>query len=99
MVGQGRRSLLVAPVLSAVAAAQSGSGQPGGGRAASTFPTTSQFVGKQDPGVRKATAIVNGEVITGSDIDQRLALIVASQPASSSRPRRSSGSAPRCCAT
>ena len=32
-----------------------------------------------DPNVRKATAIVNGDVITGTDVDQRLALIVARQ--------------------
>lgn len=32
--------------------------------------------GKSEPNVRKATAIVNGEVVTGTDIDQRLALIV-----------------------
>ena len=62
--------VLIAPVLSMVAAAQSGSPAA----ASSTFPTTSSFVGKQDPGVRKATAIVNGDVITGSDVDQRLAL-------------------------
>ncbi|MET0250776.1 MAG: peptidylprolyl isomerase [Novosphingobium sp.] len=30
-----------------------------------------------DPNVRRATAIVNGDIITGTDIEQRLALIVA----------------------
>ncbi len=34
--------------------------------------------GKSDPHVRKATAIINGEIITGTDIDQRLALIILS---------------------
>jgi peptidyl-prolyl cis-trans isomerase SurA len=63
----------IAPVLSMVAAAQSGGGGTG-----LNIPTDVQFVGKQDPGVRKATAIVNGDVITGSDIDQRMALIVTS---------------------
>jgi len=33
--------------------------------------------GKNDPNVRRATAQVNGEIITGTDIDHRLALIVA----------------------
>ena len=48
-------------------------------RAARHSRTTSAIVGKRRiPDIRKATAIVNGEVITGSDIDQRLALIVAS---------------------
>src|SRR3546814_17494846 len=32
--------------------------------------------GKSDPNVRKATAIVNGRIITGTDVDQRLALII-----------------------
>jgi peptidyl-prolyl cis-trans isomerase SurA len=31
----------------------------------------------KDPNVRRATAIVNGEIITGTDVEQRLALIVA----------------------
>ncbi len=34
------------------------------------------MLGKVDPHLRKATAIVNGAVITGTDVDQRLALIV-----------------------
>src|SRR5262245_16017285 len=38
------------------------------------LPTNPQFMGKDDPTVRKATAIVNGTVITATDIDQRLAL-------------------------
>jgi peptidyl-prolyl cis-trans isomerase SurA len=65
--------VLIAPVLSMVAAAQSGgtSGQL-------DIPENVRFVGKQDPGIRKATAIVNGEVITGSDVDHRLALYIAS---------------------
>lgn len=65
--------LLVAPLLSAIAAAQSGT--PTGQL---DIPQNPQFVGRQDPGIRKATAIVNGDVITGSDIDQRLALVLAS---------------------
>lgn len=40
------------------------------------LPTNPQFFGKMDPNHRRATAIVNGEIITGTDIDQRLALIV-----------------------
>jgi peptidyl-prolyl cis-trans isomerase SurA len=67
--------VLIAPVLSVIAAAQSG---PPTGRL--DIPSNPQFVGKQDPGIRKATAIVNGEVITGSDIDHRLALMIASNP-------------------
>ena len=40
------------------------------------LPTTLTTFGKVDPHLRKATAIINGEIITGTDIDQRLALIV-----------------------
>ena len=70
-----------AALLSALAAAQGGqsgqggSPQPGG---ALNIPDNVQFVGKQQMGVRKATAIVNGEVITETDIDHRLALLLAS---------------------
>ena len=65
--------VLAASLLSVVAAAQNE--QPG---PALDIPENVQFVGKQDPGIRKATAIVNGEVITESDIDHRLALMLAS---------------------
>ena len=59
-----------AVALSVVAAAQSGS------QGGLNIPNNVQFVGPQDPAVRKATAIVNGEVITESDIDHRLALLL-----------------------
>jgi peptidyl-prolyl cis-trans isomerase SurA len=67
--------VLAASLLSVVAAAQT-SQPPSTGL---NIPSEVRFVGPSDPGVRKATAIVNGEVITESDIDQRLALILASQ--------------------
>jgi len=38
------------------------------------LPSNPQFFGKMDPNRRHATAIVNGEIITGTDIDQRFAL-------------------------
>ncbi len=40
------------------------------------LPKDIQFFGKNDPNLRKATAIVNGRIITGTDVDQRLALII-----------------------
>ncbi|HJQ16218.1 MAG TPA: peptidylprolyl isomerase [Allosphingosinicella sp.] len=40
------------------------------------IPTNPQFFSAGDQSVRKATAIVNGDVITGTDVDQRLALLV-----------------------
>lgn len=41
------------------------------------IPDGQQLFGKNDPNVRRATAQVNGEIITGTDIDHRLALILA----------------------
>ncbi|MEO5938357.1 MAG: peptidylprolyl isomerase [Sphingomonas sp.] len=40
------------------------------------IPSNLQIFGKLDPNVRKPTAIVNGTVITGTDVDQRMALII-----------------------
>jgi peptidyl-prolyl cis-trans isomerase SurA len=42
------------------------------------IPADVAFIGNQEPDVRKATAIVNGQVITETDINQRLALFLAS---------------------
>ncbi|WP_408642053.1 peptidylprolyl isomerase [Sphingomonas radiodurans] len=41
------------------------------------IPQNLQIFGKVDPNVRKATAIVNDNVITGTDVDQRVGLIMA----------------------
>ncbi|WP_395624207.1 peptidylprolyl isomerase [Sphingomonas daechungensis] len=52
--------------------------QPAGGNSASALklPDNPQIFGQAMPSVIKATAIVNGEVITQTDVDQRLALLV-----------------------
>jgi peptidyl-prolyl cis-trans isomerase SurA len=39
-------------------------------------PENPNFFAVNDPNMRKATMVVNGEVITGTDVDQRVALIV-----------------------
>lgn len=41
------------------------------------LPTDVSILGNSDPNVRKATAVVNGFVITGTDVDQRAALLIA----------------------
>jgi peptidyl-prolyl cis-trans isomerase SurA len=41
------------------------------------IPSDVQLFGHLDPNVRKPTAIVNGAVLTGTDVDQRVALIEA----------------------
>jgi peptidyl-prolyl cis-trans isomerase SurA len=45
------------------------------------LPEDITLFGKADPDRRTATAIVNGFVITGTDIDQRVALVVSSSEA------------------
>lgn len=41
------------------------------------IPANPTMFGKSDPNIRQATAVVNGEIITGTDIEQRLALVLA----------------------
>lgn len=41
------------------------------------IPEGVKIFGENSPNVRRATAVVNGDVITGTDVDQRLALILA----------------------
>jgi peptidyl-prolyl cis-trans isomerase SurA len=41
------------------------------------IPPDIKMFGKEDPSVRKPTAIINGEIITRTDVDQRLALVLA----------------------
>jgi peptidyl-prolyl cis-trans isomerase SurA len=41
------------------------------------IPADVTIIGKSDPNVRKPTAVVNGQIITGTDVDQRAALVVA----------------------
>ena len=72
-----RAGLLVAGSLAAATAvAQTGAGQPDASTASGlNIPQNARFLAPNNPAVRKATAIVNGTVITGTDVEQRLALI------------------------
>lgn len=73
-----RAALMLAGSVAAVAAvAQSASEAPANNL---NIPANPQFFGN-DPLVRKATAIVNGDIITGTDVDQRLALVLAANDA------------------
>ena len=40
------------------------------------MPENPNFFTKNDPNNRKATVVINGEIITGTDIDQRVAQLV-----------------------
>ena len=67
LVGFG---LAAGPVL-AQSQAQSSARNPLG------IPDDVRILTENDPNVRKATAVVNGSVITGTDIDHRVALVTA----------------------
>ena len=45
------------------------------------LPSNLQIFGKLDPNIRKPTAVVNDAVITGTDVDQRVALIAIANQA------------------
>jgi peptidyl-prolyl cis-trans isomerase SurA len=49
------------------------------------LPSNLQIFGKLDPNVRKPTAVVNDSVITGTDVDQRVALIALANGAKLSK--------------
>ncbi|MEA3064743.1 MAG: peptidyl-prolyl cis-trans isomerase SurA [Sphingomonadales bacterium] len=70
-------ALLVAGSLAAAAALAQTVGDPAGPvpSASLNIPANPQFLTDEDPNVRKATAIVNGAVITRTDVDHRLAII------------------------
>ena len=73
------RALLTSGALALAAAtaaiAQDNPGQPNTTQSLG-LPQNPQFIGSAMPSVVKATAIVNGDVITQTDVDQRLALLV-----------------------
>lgn len=78
MISIVRQSLLLAAAatMSSLATAQTVSDEGAVPSTNLNLPSTLTTFGKVEPTLRKATAIVNGEIITGTDIDQRLALIV-----------------------
>ena len=48
------------------------------GSDAFNFPADIEFIRQADPNQRRATARVNGNIITGTDVDERVALVIAS---------------------
>ena len=71
LCGLAAVSLVTTPV---AVAAQAAGGAPSTGL---DIPDNISILGKSDPNVRKPTAVVNGQIITGTDVDQRVALLVA----------------------
>lgn len=70
-------ALLLAGSLAAAAAFAQTVGDPAGSVPATSLniPANPQFLTEEDPNVRKATAIVNGTVITRTEVDHRIAII------------------------
>lgn len=73
------RTLTLAAVLAiaGTAVAQTDNDAPPPATGGLDLPENLQIFGKTDPNVRKPTAIVNQTVITGTDVDQRVAMIEA----------------------
>ncbi|BAV64849.1 peptidylprolyl isomerase [Sphingobium cloacae] len=80
-IGFGARALLLSTAVSAMALSSTSAQTVGDDDMIAShqlnLPQDMTVFGKSDPNVRKATAIVNGRIITGTDVDQRLALIIA----------------------
>ena len=69
-------AFVLAGTLAAAAVAQTvGDPAPTAPVASLNIPANPQFIGEEVPNVRKATAIVNGAVITRTEVDHRLAII------------------------
>lgn len=66
--GLATMTLAIAPIAAQAQTTPSG---------AINIPSDVQILGRNDPNNRSATAVVNGTVITGTDVDQRVALLVA----------------------
>ncbi len=75
----GALAVAAAPIAGTLAHAQTLPDLEGAPSSAGALnlPANPVIFGKVDPHLRRATAIVNGEIITGTDVDQRLALIVS----------------------
>jgi peptidyl-prolyl cis-trans isomerase SurA len=74
-LGTFHRTAFVLAGTLAAAAAVAQTGGTAGTQSGLNIPPDARFLAPDDPGVRKATAIVNGTVITGTDVDHRVALI------------------------
>ncbi|HEX8400837.1 MAG TPA: peptidylprolyl isomerase [Allosphingosinicella sp.] len=73
----GRAAFVLGGAMAAVGAVAGASAQTGNSAGPLNLPTDNvQIFGESNPSVRKATAIINGDVITATDVDHRLALIV-----------------------
>ncbi|WP_235982809.1 peptidylprolyl isomerase [Sphingomonas albertensis] len=91
VIGAVVLAALAASAIAQSAPPQAAAGEAGAGRTVQDqsvpdntgldIPTNLQIFGKLDPNVRKPTAIVNDTVITGTDVDQRVALVAMANEA------------------
>ena len=72
----GRAALLLAGAAAAAAATAQNQADEVAPASNLDIPANPEFFGTTDPNVVKATAIVNGEVITATDVNHRMALVV-----------------------
>jgi peptidyl-prolyl cis-trans isomerase SurA len=71
-------SVLVMPLAAAQDAAESAAQASSSAQQGEiNIPENVRIFTQNDPNLRRATAVVNGDVVTGTDVDQRLALILA----------------------
>ncbi|PWG01168.1 peptidylprolyl isomerase [Sphingosinicella humi] len=77
----GRAALMLAGSVAAATAVAQTAGDQGGSADVLNIPANPEIFGDTDPSVVKATAIVNGHVITRTDVDQRMALILLANQA------------------
>jgi peptidyl-prolyl cis-trans isomerase SurA len=76
----GRATALagVCALAAGLAVAQDGNAPPDNAADSGfNIPADVKLLGKMDPNSRHATAKVNGQIITGTDVDQRVALVLA----------------------
>ncbi len=74
--GRSIVGLTALALASAIGAQTAGPPQEGAGSNLN-LPANPTILGKLDPNIRKPTAIVNDTVLTGTDVDQRMAFVIA----------------------
>ncbi|PLK27782.1 peptidylprolyl isomerase [Novosphingobium sp. TH158] len=73
-LGRSILALTIAALGAGAVAQDAGEPAP---RGTISIPENVTIFGKNDPNNRRATAIVNGDIITGTEVDERVALVVA----------------------
>ncbi|MHA6316882.1 peptidylprolyl isomerase [Altererythrobacter sp. CAU 1778] len=75
-VSRKLRSVILAAAATAVAVSAPAIGQQVEAESVLDLPASPTVMGNSDPNFRRATAKINGAIITGTDVDQRMALVL-----------------------